>query len=144
MAFRLIVGWVFLGAALRQIPDPTWTASNLLNNATSFAFFFNFLAQPPLIYLIDALIPWVHLLVGLALIFGVFLRGAAVVGSVLMILYLLPRLAFPAAFTDAHVIYSLIMVYLASVGAGRFWGLQGWVDKLELVAQHPRLRYVLG
>ncbi|WP_116652884.1 hypothetical protein [Pelagibacterium sediminicola] len=144
LAFRFIVGWVFLGAALRQIPDPTWTAANLLNNASTFAFFFNFLAQPPFIYLIDALIPWIHLLLGLALFLGVFLRGAAVVGSILMILYVLPRLSFPEVFTDAHVIYSLIMIYLASIGAGRFWGLQGWVNGLGPIARNERLRYVLG
>lgn len=143
-ALRLMVGWVFLGAALRQIPDAAWSAAGFMGRASYFTGFYNFLSQPPLINIIDALIPWVHLLLGLALILGVFMRLTAVVGSTLMILYLLPRIEFPGVITDAHIFYALIMVYLASVGAGRIWGLQGWIDKLEPLEKHPRMRSVLG
>lgn len=139
-AFRLMVGWVFLGAALRQIPDPDWSAAGFLGRSA----FYDLLTTPPLINIIDFLIPWGHLLLGLALILGVFLRLTALVGSVLMILYLLPRIEFPGVFTDPHIIYALLMIYLASVGAGRFWGLQGWVDSLKPLEQHPRMRSVLG
>ena len=141
---RLMVGWVFLGAALRQIPDAGWSAAGFMSRAANFSGFYNFLSTPPLINVIDALIPWVHLLLGLALILGVFMRLAAVVGTVLMILYLLPRIEFPAVFTDAHIFYALIMIYLASVGAGRFWGLQNWVDGLLPAERHPRMRAVLS
>lgn len=142
-----MVGWVFLGAALRQIPDAGWSAAGFMGRAAYFTGFYNFLATPPLINIIDVLIPWVHLLLGLALIFGVFLRLTAVIGSVLMILYLLPRIEFPGVITDAHIVYSLLMIYLASVGAGRFWGLQGWVDNLKSLQayfeRHPRMREVM-
>jgi thiosulfate dehydrogenase [quinone] large subunit len=139
-AFRLMVGWVFLGAALRQIPDASWSAVGFLGGAP----YYSLLTQPPLINIIDTLVPWVHLLLGLALILGVFMRLTALVGSVLMILYLLPRIAFPAVFTDAHIIYSLLMIYLASVGAGRFFGLQGWIDGFKPLERHPTMRAVLG
>lgn len=138
--FRLMVGWVFLGAALRQIPDPNWSAAGFLGRSA----FYDFLTAPPLINIIDFLIPWTHLLLGVALILGVFMRLTAVVGTVLMILYLLPRIEFPAVFTDAHIIYSLLMIYLASAGAGRFWGLQGWIDGLKPLERHPRMRSVLS
>lgn len=146
--FRLMVGWVFLGAALRQIPDAGWSAAGFMGRAAHLTGFYNFLATPPLINIIDATIPWVHLLLGLALILGVFLRPAALVGSVLMILYLIPRIEFPAVFTDAHIFYALIMIYLASVGAGRIWGLQNWVDNLKplqsYLERYPRIRSALS
>jgi len=141
---RLMVGWVFLGAALRQIPDAGWSAAGFMGRAAYFTGFYNFLSQPPLINIIDTLIPWVHLLLGLALILGVFLRPTALVGSVLMILYLLPRIEFPGVFTDAHIFYVLIMTYLASVGAGRFWGLQNWVDNFKPLERYPMVRSVLS
>lgn len=141
---RLMVGWVFLGAALRQIPDAGWSAAGFMSRAAHFSGFYTFLSTPPLINIIDAFIPWLHLLLGLALILGVFMRLAAVVGSVLMVLYLLPRIEFPGVVTDPHIFYLLIMIYLASIGAGRFWGLQGRVDKLDPLERHPRLRSVLG
>ena len=47
-----------------------------------------------------------------------------------MILYYLPILDFPypnphAYLVDEHIIYILVLVVLASVRAGRIWGLDG-------------------
>jgi thiosulfate dehydrogenase [quinone] large subunit len=80
------------------------------------------------------------LLIGLALLAGVGMRIAAVSGAVLMVLMwtaALPPANYP--FMDDHIIYALVLLGLAVVGAGNTPGLgRRWTDT-SLVRNHPWL-----
>ncbi len=146
--FRLAIGWVFLSAGLRQVPDAAWSAAGFMRGSPNLSGFFELMASPPFINLIDAVIPWAHLLIGLALILGICMRLAAVGGTTLMILYYIPRFAFPDTIVEYHLVYAGIIVYLAAVRPGRIWGLESWVAELDALkpyfARHPRMRAVIG
>ena len=151
--FRVSIGWVFLFAAIRQIPDPEWSAAGFMSGAKTFPAFFQLMASPPFLPLIDALIPWAHLLIGLALILGIGMRLAAVGGAILLFLYYLPRLEFPMVgpnnfIVEYHLVYALLIIYLAAVRAGRVFGLEGWLEKQpaarDYLEHHPALRATLA
>ncbi|WP_238120926.1 MULTISPECIES: DoxX family protein [unclassified Xanthobacter] len=135
LAMRLLVGWLFLRAGLRQLFSGEWTAANLLGGAQNLKFVFDFMMQPPLLNIIDTIVPLVHLVLALSFILGIFVSLAGAVGATLMMLYFLPVVQFswspPPAITNEHIVYALIMLYLASVDAGRVWGLQTVIDKLR-------------
>jgi thiosulfate dehydrogenase [quinone] large subunit len=80
------------------------------------------------------------LLIGVALLAGVGMRIAAVSGAVLLVL--MWTAALPPAnnpFMDDHIIYALVLLGLAVVGAGNTLGLgRRWTDT-ALVGSHPWL-----
>lgn len=150
---RMSIGWVFLFAAIRQIPDPEWTAAGFMSGAKTFPAFFQLMASPPFLPIIDTVIPWAHLLIGLALILGIGMRLAAIGGATLMFLYYLPRVEFPMVgpnnfIVEYHLVYTFLIVYLAAVGAGRIFGLEGWLEKQpamrDYLEHHPVLKSTLA
>jgi thiosulfate dehydrogenase [quinone] large subunit len=151
--FRVSIGWVFLFAAIRQIPNPEWTAAGFLAEAKTFPAFFQLMASPPFLTIIDAVVPWAHLLIGLALILGIGMRVAAIGGAILLILYYLPRLEFPMVgpnnfIVEYHLVYALLIVYLAAVRAGRVFGLEGWLERQPAargyLEHHPALKAAIA
>jgi thiosulfate dehydrogenase [quinone] large subunit len=151
--FRISMGWVFLFAAIRQIPSADWSAAGFLSGAKTFPAFFELMASPPFLTIINLVIPWAHLLIGLALILGIGMRLAAIAGAGLMILYYLPRLdgfmVGPTNFiVEYHLVYAALIVYLAAVQAGRVFGLEGWLanrpDTKSYLQQHPVVRFVVS
>lgn len=150
---RLSIGWVFLYAGINQVPDPNWSAAGFLSGAKTFPAFYNMVATPPLLPIANAVIPWLHLLIGLAVISGLFFRLAASGATALFILYYLPRLDFPMVgpheyIVEYHLVYAMLTIYLIAIGAGRVFGLDGWLEKRPAVQaykqQHPVIGLALG
>lgn len=117
---RVIAGWYFLYAGFTKVADPAWSAAGYLTHAGTFADFFAWLAQPGIIEVVDFLNQWGLLLVGIALIAGVFTRFAALSGALLLLLYYLPNLSFPYAgehgyIVDYHLFEAAALVLLASL-----------------------------
>ncbi len=147
-ALRLSMGWIFLWAGAEKVYSEITTGSSAtagyLNFATfgPFTGFFQAMAGNPVI---DALLVWGLVLAGIALIFGAATRVAAVSGIIMMMLMYFS--AWPPAhnpFMDEHVIYALLLGYLAFVGAGRFLGIDGLVEKLRVVRTFPWVVAFLG
>jgi thiosulfate dehydrogenase [quinone] large subunit len=70
-----------------------------------------------------------------------------------MIMYYLPRLDFPMVgennfIVEYHLVYAVVLVYLAAVHAGQVIGLDQWAGKLPQVQaffqRHPRLGAALS
>jgi thiosulfate dehydrogenase [quinone] large subunit len=86
--------------------------------------------------------------IGIALIFGIGLRVAAVSGTVMMVLmwaaeWPLAKLTSAGEPTmstnpivDYHIIYALALIALAVTYAGRTWGLGRWWAGLPFVRRH--------
>ena len=91
-------------------------------------------------------VDWIYmlsmLLIGVALMLGVFTRLAALGGIVWMALFYPSSALWPEnnpVIAD-HVIYALALAGIAAVGAGRFLGLGRWWERKGLAARHPMLR----
>jgi thiosulfate dehydrogenase [quinone] large subunit len=90
--------------------------------------------------------------IGLALLFGIGLRIAAVSGTLMMLLMWAAEWPLDR-FTDAgeptmstnpvldyHIVYALVLIWLAVAAAGDTWGLgKAWAD-VDLAAKNPWLR----
>jgi len=93
----------------------------------------------------SAFVEWAFMLsllgMGIALMFGVVTRIAAIGGAVLMAMMYLAGSFFPEnnPLIDDHVVYAVILVGIAYVGAGRFLGLGNKWRKTALVEKYPIL-----
>jgi len=136
---RLVMGWIFLESGLTKLLNPEWSASGYLlfaiPESNPFATVWTALAGNPLI---DTLNAWGALLIGISLLLGALVRWSAAWGIVMMLFYWASALhgglaqGFPNEFGwffDQHMVYILIMVMLMVAGAGRIWGLDGWIAK---------------
>jgi thiosulfate dehydrogenase [quinone] large subunit len=79
--------------------------------------------------------------IGIALMFGIVTRIAAIGGAVLLVMMYLAGSLFPAnnPLIDEHIIEAVVLVGIAYVGAGRYLGLGNKWRKTRLVKKYPIL-----
>jgi thiosulfate dehydrogenase [quinone] large subunit len=150
---RLSLGWVFLWAFLDKtfgLGHETASKDSWLNGGSPTKGFLGFAAAGPFKGLYNDLagqtwVDWLFMLgllgIGVALLAGVFMNFAAWAGTVLLVLMwtaVLPPDNNP--FMDDHLIYALVLLTLAAMGAGRWLGLGAWWEKQDVVQKHPVLR----
>jgi thiosulfate dehydrogenase [quinone] large subunit len=82
------------------------------------------------------------LLIGLGLIFGIGTRLAALGGIVWMTIFYTATAIWPEhnPFIDDHVVYAVVLAGIAYVGAGRYFGLGEYWERLSLVKRVPILK----
>jgi len=161
LGLRLVMAWVFLQAGLEKlldggIGDPlAWSSAGFLQNAVAdanplqglFLWFADFAA------IIDPLVIFGQILIGLALLFGVFFRFAAAMGAIQMSMFWTAAWqggllqGFPVEhgyFVDSSLVYMLLLFGLGAWGAGRILGVDRALEETEIVQDNPWLRYLLG
>ena len=93
----------------------------------------------------SAFVEWAFMLsllgIGIALMFGVVTRIAAIGAAALMVMMYFAGAFLPEnnPLLDEHFIYAVVLVGIAYVGAGRFLGLGNRWRKTELVKRYPIL-----
>jgi thiosulfate dehydrogenase [quinone] large subunit len=163
-ALRISLGWVFLWAFLDKAfalghdtgLDPKTGAVDYfgpaawIHGSSPTAGFLGFATKGPLAGLYqdlagNAVIDWLFMLalvgIGVALILGIGMRIAAVSGVALLVL--MWSAVLPPAnnlFMDDHIVYALLLVLLALLGAGRTWGLGTRWEQLPVVRDHAVLQ----
>ena len=128
LVLRLSLGWLLFYAGITKIFDADWTAAGYLAGAKTFPALFHWFALPVNIGWVNFVNEWGLALVGLLLLLGLYTRYAAIAGVVFMALYYLPVLDFPypnahSFLVDEHVIYALVLFFLAFTESGRVYGL---------------------
>lgn len=93
-----------------------------------------------------AWVDWVYmlsmLLIGGALMLGVATRLAAIGGAIWLGIFYVAT-SMPPAYNpvvDEHIVYILVLIGLAQIGAGRFLGLQERWERLGIVRRFPILK----
>lgn len=79
--------------------------------------------------------------IGTALVLGVAMRIAA--GAGVLLLVILWSVVLPPAnnlFMDEHIVYALVLILLAAMGAGSFVGLGQYWERLAIVQRYPFLK----
>lgn len=163
-ALRFSIGWVFLWAFLDKLlalgfstgrdaatgvvdrfGDAAW-----INGGSPTEGFLTFGTKGPLagLYQSFAGAAWADWLfmaglagIGIALIAGIATRIAAAAGMLLLVF--MWSAALPPAnnpFMDDHIVYALVLVALALVGAGRTLGLGTRWEAIPIVAKHGILK----
>jgi len=126
IALRILLGGVFLAAGWAKV-STDWSAAAYLATAEGpFSEWFRALAGNGLIDVMNA---WGLLFLGIALVIGLLVRPAALLGVVLMVLYYLAHFVSNTAmgYIDEHVIYATVLALFAAGGAGHAFGLNAIV-----------------
>ncbi|MEK7248956.1 MAG: MauE/DoxX family redox-associated membrane protein [Bacteroidota bacterium] len=75
---RLFVGFIFVLASINKIADPNAFAVSIANYK---------IIEPPLTLLIATVLPWIELLCGLCLLFGIMMRGSSFLVMIMLIVF---------------------------------------------------------
>lgn len=161
LGLRLVMAWVFLQAGLEKWAEGGW-GEPLAWSSESFLEFavveanplhglFEFFAEYTAI--VDPLVIFGQILIGLALLLGVVVRFAAMMGGLMMLFFWTAAWqgglmdGFPVAhgyFVDSSFVYLLLLFGLGAWGAGRVVGLDARLEESAIVQNNPWLRYLLG
>jgi len=163
---RIAMGIVFLWAGLEKaIGTAGWTAAGFLGHATggtlgwpfvsgdaaastvfnpTHDFWVGLSTNPSLMAAVNFLVVFGELAIGAALILGLATRFAAICGTLMMVLFFFAAWDFALGIVNEHLIYALITAFLGYIGAGRYFGLDGLLEKAGVVERTPALKYVLG
>jgi uncharacterized membrane protein YphA (DoxX/SURF4 family) len=128
--FRVVFGTLFLYAGVTKLTDG-FTAETFLLNATSGPFeeIFKSIAGNPLV---DGLVIWGEILIGISLISGTVLWFTAIMGSLMMLLFYTTSLPQENGPITQHIIYILVFILLAMFESGKFWGGDGVIENIKL------------
>jgi thiosulfate dehydrogenase [quinone] large subunit len=153
LGLRVVIAWVFLQAGLDKLLQGDWTAAGYLENAIPAGNPFGFWGALASMPLVDPLVMWGQVLIGLALLLGVAVRFAAFMGALQMVLFWMSHLSgglmagFPIEHgwvVSSHIVYVLLLFGLGALGAGRILGGDRYIEDLEFVQNNGWLRLFLG
>jgi len=148
--FRFLMAWTFLYAASHQVFVPDWTIVGFLNHTKTFHDVFAVLTTPTMAPITTFLVEYGHLLIGLSLLTGLMVRVSAAFGVCLMITYWFAHMDWPFIentnnlIVDYHLVYAGVLVTLIVTRAGHVFGLDGWMENLAFVKQHPALKPLIA
>jgi thiosulfate dehydrogenase [quinone] large subunit len=148
--FRMLMAWTFLYAASHQVLVPDWTVVGFLNHTKTFHDFFTIFTTPTMAPITPFMVEYGHLLIGLSLLFGLMVRVSAAFGILLMITYWFAHMDWPFIentnnlIVDYHIVYGTVLTYLIVKRAGHVYGLDGVLERLQIVKQYPSLQPLFG
>ncbi len=145
---RVVVGWWFFASGFTKFltdglnytfgpmylegmtgtalgPIPAWMGANLA-------------------WLIEPGVPLFEMLIGLGIMFGVLTRLAAFGGAFFMTLFWVGNAEFGHGLVNGDLFGLLLFLTLGVLAAGRYYGLDAYIERTAFVEHHPRLRYLLG
>lgn len=141
---RILIGWHFLYEGILKVYNPTWTSKAYLMSAELLSPLYQWLASDSRIGLVDNLNQYVLMIVGLALILGLFERIGAIAGIALLVLYYLAHPAFPGMnqsgtegsywIVNKNLIEAAALYVIYLVPTGKYIGLGIFSKKLST---HP-------
>ena len=144
--FRLAMAWTFLYAASHEVFDPHFSVVGFLGHTKTFHDAFAVFTTPAVAPIVTFLVGYGHLLIGLSLAVGLMVRVSAAFGIMLMLMYWTAHMDFPFIentnnfLLDYHLVYAGVLVFLIAKRAGHVWGLDGLVERLPFMQEHPSLR----
>ena len=150
VALRFVMGGMMLFAGIGKLTGEPFDASGYLVHGVDAAspvsgIYAAMAANPALLDVINVLIPWTQLLIGVALIAGGLLRLAAFGGALQMLAFYLGGWEGEwLALFDSTLIYAVVFLALGAFAAGRILGADKHIEQLEIVKRYPKLKYLLG
>lgn len=144
-SLRVAMGLRLLFPAWKMIMEgPAPTKKYLLKVKGPFAHFFHRLAGRKWAIYLNA---WSLLICGFLLVFGIFVRPAALVGGIIMLLYWLSKFPHKEGVINENIIYAAVLFLLGMLNAGIWWGfdflLLQFPKVLQLYQSNPWMSWIL-
>ncbi|SIS11910.1 DoxX family protein [Natronorubrum thiooxidans] len=147
VGLRLLMGWVMLSAGWGKLTGEFSAAGYLANvdPASPASGLYGAMAESAgLMSAIDVIVPVTQLLIGVALIAGVFVRLAAFGAATQMVLFYFGSWDVAGGLVNSQFVYAAVFLTLGALAAGRILGLDRYVETHPIVDRVPQLRYLLG
>jgi thiosulfate dehydrogenase [quinone] large subunit len=144
---RIAVGIIFLWAGLEKLaaPEPFDASGFLMFGTTgslgwpfvtgevpegtvfnpTHEFWVALAGNEAAMNVINVLVPYGQLAIGVSLILGLLTRFGGTMGALMMGFFFIAAWDFQYGIVNQHLAYALICLTLAGIGAGRYYGLDG-------------------
>ena len=93
---------------------------------------------------INFLVVFGEIAIGVALILGIATRFAGLAGGLMMGLFFVATWDFSHGFVTEQFLYGIVALFVAYAAAGEYYGIDAILDRMPIVRSQPKLRYVLG
>jgi thiosulfate dehydrogenase [quinone] large subunit len=143
---RIGVGIIFLWAGLEKVigGGGEWSAAGFLNFATGGSMGWPFVTgevaegtvfnptqsfwaglseNEAAMTIINFLVPWGQMGIGVSLILGLLTRFGAAMGTLMMLFFFVAAWDFEFGIVNQHLTYALVTFFLGYIGSGNFLGL---------------------
>ncbi|KAB1192193.1 DoxX family membrane protein [Haloferax sp. MBLA0076] len=146
---RVLTGYWFLHAGWGKLmaAEP-FNAAGWMANATAGSPVHGFLVwaanTPWMLEFTNLMIPAGEFLIGLGILVGALTRLAAFFGGFLMVFFYLGNADWGHGYVNGDLFGLLMFVIVGTLAAGRIYGLDAIIEKMEFVQQRPVLKYLLG
>jgi thiosulfate dehydrogenase [quinone] large subunit len=146
---RVAVGIIFLWAGLEKVigGGGEWSAAGFLGGGTGGTLgwpfvtgdagdtIFNptqsiwvaFADNQTAMTVIDLLVPWGQIGIGVSLILGLLTRFGAAMGTLMMVMFFFAAWDFEFGIVNQHLTYALVTFFLGYIGSGNFYGLDAMI-----------------
>lgn len=147
--FRVAIGWTFLWAGIHYFGDDKFVAT-FLSHTKTFHDVYAPLAAPAIAGPLTPLVEYGHLLIGLSLVFGLFVRASGRFAILLLVLYWTAHMDFPYVgnmnnfLIDYHLVYAGVVGELMRQQAGHVFGLDAWAATLRAHKRSTVLHWLVG
>lgn len=136
---RVSLGWLFFYAGYSKLTAAAGFSAKqfLLNLHGPFAGFYQVFVGNPMV---DSLVVWGEILIGLCLILGILVRFSSFWGIVMMLLFYFAQ--YPAAHSfivNDQLMYVFVLFYLMTSNAGYVYGLGKTLEK-----KFPKYKNLMG
>jgi thiosulfate dehydrogenase (quinone) large subunit len=147
LMLRLMIGWVFLWAAIHHYGDDKFVAG-FLSHTKTFHPIYGPMATSSFLPVLTFLVEYGHLLIGLSLISGLLVRISSPFAIMMMMMYWTAHMDFPYIdnvnnlIVDYHPVFATVLGYLMVRRAGHVFGLDGLVARLPAMQRIPGLTWL--
>lgn len=148
-AVRIVVGVIFLWAGLEKVfgagPEG-FSAGGFLQFGTAgtlgwpfvtgevaegtvfnptHAIWTGLAANDALLGIVNVLVPWGQIGIGLSLMLGLLTRFGAAMGTLMMLFFFFAAWEFEYGIVNQHLTYAVVTAFLGYIGSGNYLGLDG-------------------
>jgi thiosulfate dehydrogenase (quinone) large subunit len=119
------------------------SAENAIVNPTH-DFWAGLVTNPGLMSVVNTLVVFGEVAIGLALILGLATRFAGVAGALMMGMFWVANWDFAHGLVNEQFLYAIVAAFVAYAAAGDAFGLDAIIERTPFVRAQPKLHYVLG
>jgi thiosulfate dehydrogenase [quinone] large subunit len=135
ITLRFVIGYHFLFEGIDKLLTPGWTSAMFLSQSNwIFADFFHALAESSVtLAIVDFMNIWGQILIGLGLILGLFSKGAAYAGALLLFFYYIaiPPFVNSYTFIDKNLFELFAFLIVAIFPTSQIIGLDLLIKKIR-------------